>query len=194
VAEAAETVYLATIDQHAATLGFHYRAAELWDRALPYLREAGVRDLAAGAQREAAACLEQAIDCLERVPDAASRKAEGIDLRIELRHALVLLGEFERMGLHLATAERLAVESGDRARQGRILAFLANYFLNIGELERGRDAVSRAQAMAGELGDETLAATVRMFTGMLAHQAGRFREGAEIYRQFLRAANEGIVR
>src|SRR5206468_12123096 len=36
IAEAAEILYAADLDAHAATLGSHYHAAELWDRALPY--------------------------------------------------------------------------------------------------------------------------------------------------------------
>jgi tetratricopeptide (TPR) repeat protein len=194
VAEAAERLYAADLDEHAAMLGRHFHAAEAWDRAVPYLRRAGIRALATGAQREAAACLEQAIDDVERLPDTAERKMQAIDLRIELRHALVPLNATDKIGVHLGIAEQLAEELGDRPRLGRVLALLANCHFNLADYPRARDACVRAVDIARALDDGALEATTRMFLGMLSHQVGDYVAGAEIYRRFLRDANEGVVR
>ncbi|MBM4440090.1 MAG: AAA family ATPase [Candidatus Rokubacteria bacterium] len=194
VAEAAEALYAGELDAHAGTLAHHYRAAELWDRALPHLRRAGQRALATGAQREAATTFEHAVDALERLPVTPERLADAVDLRVDLRHALIPLGDFDAIARHLDVAAQLAARLGDRARVGRVLAMRANCHFNRAEYTEGRAAGDQAAAIARELGDRALTATIAMFQGMLAHQTGDWTTGAAIYRGFLDAANEGVVR
>jgi tetratricopeptide (TPR) repeat protein len=193
VADAAAALYATDLDAHAPSLALHYRAAEAWERALPYLRKAGVQALAAGAQREAAVWFEQAIEALERLPASPERHAAAIDVRIDLRHALIPLGALDRIAAHLEVAERLATALGDRARLGRVLALVANCHFNRADYAPGREACAQAETIARELDDATLEATLVMFRGMLCHQTGDFAAGAEHYRRFLRDANEGVV-
>ena len=193
IAEAAEALYATDLSAHAATLGFHYHAAALWERALPFLRTAGRHALAAGAQREAVARFEQAIQALEHLPATPEHKAEGIDLRIDLRHALIQLDAFAAIKTHLIAAERIARELGDRGRLGRVLALLANCHFNHADYALGRELCAQAELIATELGDHALEATVVMFMGMVCHQTGDHVAGAEYYRRFLRNANEGVV-
>src|SRR5439155_6195301 len=126
--------------------------------------------------------------------ETADRKTAAIDLRIELRHALVPLGDFAKIGAHLVVAERLARALEDRPRLGRVLAFLGNVHLSRAEYAGARETYAEAQAIARELRDPALEATLLMFLGILCHQTGDFVTGAEHYRRFLRDANEGIVR
>jgi tetratricopeptide (TPR) repeat protein len=193
IAEAAEALYAADLTAHAATLGFHYHAAELWERALPFLRRAGRHALAAGAQREAVVRFEQAIQALEHLPATPEHKTEAIDLRIDLRHALIQLDAFAAIKTHLVAGERIARELGDRARLGRVLALLANCHFNHADYALGRELCAQAELIARELDDRALEATVVMFLGMVCHQTGDHLTGAEYYRRFLRNANEGVV-
>ena len=193
IANAAETLYAGDLDAHAATLGSHCLAAELWDRALPYLRRAGRQALATGSHREAAARFEQAVNALSHLPTSPDLVAEAIDLRIDLRHALIAADAFEPISKHLIAAERDARALGDRARLGRVLALRANCHFNFAEYGPGREACAQAEVIARELGDRTVSATVRMYLGMFCHQSGDHATGAEHYRRFLREANEGVV-
>jgi tetratricopeptide (TPR) repeat protein len=152
-----------------------------------------VQALAAGAQREAAVRFAQAIEALERLPASPERKAEAIDLRIDLRHALIPLGAYDTIAAHLTVAQGIATEIGDRARLGRVLALLANCHFHRSEYAQGREMCAQAQLIARELGDAALEATVVMFLGMLCHQTGDYAAGAAHYRRFLREANEGVV-
>ena len=49
-------------------------------------------------------------------------------MRLELRNALLPLGDFQAIWVHLHAAEELASAIGDDRRLGWILAYLTNYF------------------------------------------------------------------
>ena len=63
-----------------------------------YLRQAGLRAMARAANREAIAHLEQALAALAISPRARETTELTIDIRIDLRNALLPLGDRTRMG------------------------------------------------------------------------------------------------
>ncbi len=73
VAEAIEGVYPGDRERNALALGLHYREAEVWDRAVAYLGQAGVPARLRAANREAVACLESALAALEHLPDGPAK-------------------------------------------------------------------------------------------------------------------------
>ena len=62
-----------------------------------YLRQAGAKALARSANREAVAHFEQALTALRHLPETRETLEQAIDLRFDLRNALLPLGEFERI-------------------------------------------------------------------------------------------------
>lgn len=194
VAEAAEALYADDLEPHAAALGFHFRAAEEWGRAAEYLRRAGVLAFARGGHREAAASFEQAIAALDRLPGTDDTRLRGIDLRFDLRHALLPLAEFEKVGSHLHDAERLATEMNDRARLGRVTAFLGNYYWWMSEHERAGEYCRRALAIARETDDVALQASAAMYLGLVHYTIGELTEGAAVFRAILAASRDGVAR
>ena len=78
-------MHASELDPHASTLGRHFRAAGVWDKAVTYLRRAGVLALARWAYREAMACFEEALDALAHLPQTRETLEQAIDLRLELR-------------------------------------------------------------------------------------------------------------
>jgi predicted ATPase len=58
VAKALEAVYARNLEQHRATVAEHYRAGEVWDKALAHSRLAGARAMQPSAYGEAVACFE----------------------------------------------------------------------------------------------------------------------------------------
>src|SRR5262249_37804275 len=67
---------------------------ELWEAAVEYARQAGVRALGRSAHREASTAYEQALRALEHLPETRENTEQAIDLRFALRTALLPLGEF----------------------------------------------------------------------------------------------------
>jgi DNA-binding SARP family transcriptional activator len=193
VAEAIEAIHGDDLPSQAAALGYHYQAAEVWDRAVDSLRRAGTLAFARGAHRESAASLEQAIAALDRLPDTEERRRLGIDLRVDVRHALLPLSEIDRAAAHLHVAERLARELDDRARLGRVTVFLGNYYWWIGEPARGVEHCRRALGLAREVGDVALATSAAMYLGLTYFTLGQFVEAARLLRSIIAAAGEGVA-
>ena len=110
--------------EQAERLAHHAVRGELWAKAVAYLRQAGLRAMAGGANRQAIPHLEQALGALRRLPETRETTELTIDLHVDLRNALFALGELARMGEHLRAAEGLARTLGDPHRLGRIATFM----------------------------------------------------------------------
>jgi predicted ATPase len=93
VVAALERLHADRLVEHVERLAHHARQGEVWDKAVRYLRQAGVKVFLRSANREAATCFEQALDALRRLPERPAAIAESLDIRFDLRNALLLLGE-----------------------------------------------------------------------------------------------------
>jgi hypothetical protein len=113
------------IAEQAERLAHHALRGGLWEKAVGYLRQAGFRAMARGANREAVAHLEQALEALSHLPVTQERTELAIDIRIDMRSALNPLGDWTRMGELLQEAEMLARSLSDQRRLGRIATFMA---------------------------------------------------------------------
>ena len=92
IVEAIERVYPDRLGEHVERLAHHARQGELWARAADYLRQAGVKAFARSANREAVAWFEQALPVVDRLPDDPATQTRAVDLHLDLRNALTLLG------------------------------------------------------------------------------------------------------
>jgi predicted ATPase len=118
VVEAIERLDADRLPEHAELLAHHALRGEVWDKAVAHARQAGARHLERSAYRAALAAFEQALAALERLPPSRAVIEQGIDLRFDLRNALLPLAGHDRCVTILQEAEHLAVELGDRRRLG----------------------------------------------------------------------------
>jgi len=128
VAAAIERLHADRLVEYVERLAHHARQGEVWDKAVRYLRQAGAKVFLRSANREAALYFEQALEGLRRLPEHPDAIAESLDLRFDLRNALLLLGERGRMGALLDEAEALAEAAGDQCRLGRALNYRVVHF------------------------------------------------------------------
>ena len=91
----AQGAYPDRLTEHVERLAHHAVRGEVWERAVTYLRQAGVKACARSANREAVSCFEQALTALGHLPETRETREEAVDLRCDLRTALLSLGEFE---------------------------------------------------------------------------------------------------
>src|SRR6185312_6397012 len=107
VVRALEGVYAERLVEVAERLAYHALRGDLWEEALLYARQAGVKAAARSAHREAAASFGQALLALRHLPETSERLQQAIDIRLEIRSALYPLGEFELIVARLREAETI---------------------------------------------------------------------------------------
>src|SRR5262244_1648489 len=126
ITEAIERLSPERVAEQAERLAHHALRGELWNKAVAYLRQAGLRAMARAANSEASVHLEQALRALGRLPESRETTELTIDIRIDLRNALLPLGDWARMGDLLREAEGLARTLGDQRRLARIAPFMSS--------------------------------------------------------------------
>ncbi len=156
---------------------------EVWDKALIYCRQAGVRAEARSAHREAVAFFEQALAALAQLPEHRDTLEQAIDLRFDLHNSLHPLGEQARLFDHLHAAEALAERLGDDRRLGRIAGYLGIYFSAMGEYDRAIAAGQRALVLATTSGAFDVQVVAQTVLGQVYCSGGDFRPGLDVARR-----------
>jgi class 3 adenylate cyclase/tetratricopeptide (TPR) repeat protein len=176
IAEALEGLAGERVAERVEQLAHHALRGEVWDKALPYCRQAGEKALDRSAHREAAGYFEQALSTLQHVPEQRDTREQAIDLRLALRSALVSSGgSSERVLSYLHEAETLAEALDDPRRLGRVLIFLAHFFNLSGTHDQATIATQRALALAVGSEDSVLQALANHHLALTYFQQGDYR-------------------
>jgi tetratricopeptide (TPR) repeat protein len=181
IAEAMERLAPERIPEQAERLAHHALRGELWEKAVAYLRQAGLRGLARGANREAVAHLEQALGALRHLPETRETTELTIDLHIDLRNAVIPLAEWARAGEHLHAAEGLARTLGDPRRLARIATFMVSQCRLAGDYDGAVRFGHEALTMARTLGDRSIEVVATTFLGWTHAVRGEFREATTLF-------------
>jgi DNA-binding NtrC family response regulator/tetratricopeptide (TPR) repeat protein len=153
IVDAIETLHRERLGEQIERLAHHALRGEVREKAVPYLRQAGGKAAARSALPEARGWFEQALGVLEALPESASTLEQGFEIRLELRSALVVLGDVRQALKRLREAEALAEKLNDDRRRGRVCAFMTNTHSMLGELDEALASGTRTLAIAWSLGD-----------------------------------------
>ena len=187
IVTATETSYPTRRAELVERLAFHSLKGEVWEKAVRYCREAGAKAFGRSAHRTAVSYFDQAVDALRHLPQTPETTERSIDVRLDLRYALMPLGEFRRVFECLSEAGELAESVNDQRRLGRVAAFLTNYFHLMGDHERAVEYGRRASDIAGALHDLPMGTVANANLGLLHYSSGAYREAAEAARRNVRA-------
>jgi DNA-binding SARP family transcriptional activator/tetratricopeptide (TPR) repeat protein len=193
VAESLETHHAGRLDDELAAIGSHYLAGEAWERAVQFLRRAGERAFAHGAQREAAACFARALDALRALPEDRAVQEQSVDLLLSLRHALLPLGEADRIREILGRAAELAERLGDRRRQAHVAVYRASYHWYVGDHARAYELAAGSLQTGTELGDASLRASATYTMAVTLEARGAYREAVRLLRPLVAAVVGGLT-
>ncbi len=193
VAAAIERLYADRLVEHVERLAHHARQGEVWDKTVRYLRQAGAKVFLRSANREAATCFEQALDALRRLPEHPDAIAEALDIRLDLRTALVPLAESGRIGTLLDEAEALAEAVGDQRRLGRALNYKATQFTMAGDFGAAIQAGLRALAIGESTADIPLQVVANGYLGAAYRARGEYREAVRHCEAALALIPEGLA-
>jgi len=153
IVDALETLHRDRPSEQIERLAHHALRGELREKAVDYLRQAGLKAAARSALPDARGWFEQALGVLAALPESPSTLEQGFEIRLELRPVLSLLGDVRRVLERLREAEVLAERLNDDRRRGRVCAFVTNAHYQLGELDEALVTGTRGLEIAGRLGD-----------------------------------------
>ncbi len=169
-------------------LADHAYNGQLWREAVVYCRAAGQRAASRSAPREAAGHLRRALSALDHLAQlepGAVAPADAIDIRLELRTALVQLLELSAAQSLVREAHALARELGDRKRLARVVALLAVHDY-LQRTPASAAALARESiAIAEPLDDASLLVAPNICLAQACYGLGRYRETVAILERLL---------
>jgi tetratricopeptide (TPR) repeat protein len=175
VAAAIERLHAGRLAEQVERLSHHTVRAELWGKAVGYLRQAGDKALGRSANREAADWFTQALDALEHLPNESDTLRLGVDLRLDLRGALYALGDFEPMLERLREAEEVAKKLEDPRRLAWVSMYIGEHWRQKGNFALALELVERALALGETLGDPAVRLAAHQYLGLACHAVGDYR-------------------
>ena len=175
ILEAIERLYGDRLAEQVELLAHHAFHGELWEKALTYLRQAGVKAADRSAHCEAVSYFDRALDALKHLPESRDTIELGIDIRIDMRSSLQPLGEQAKVLERMREAEVLATSIDDQRRRGQISAYLSGYFVQAGE--DPTQAIEKAELafmIASAIGDFNLQVQANHFLGTSHRMIGDY--------------------
>jgi class 3 adenylate cyclase/tetratricopeptide (TPR) repeat protein len=151
--ETIEQLYSGRLAEHIERLAHHALQGELREKAVYYLRQAGLKAAARSALPEARIWFEHALWTLERLPERRSTLKQAFEIRLELRPVLVQLGDFRQVLDRLREAEPLAERLNDDRGRSRVCAFMTSSQSMLGELDEALATGRRAIEIGRRLED-----------------------------------------
>ena len=167
------------VGDHVERLAHHALRGEVWDKAVAYCRQAGVKATERSAYQEAVAYLEQALAALRHLPDDRATLAQAIDLRLHLRPVLTPLGRVQQALDLLREAEAYAEDLHDQRRLGQVVFSMVGCWWLLGTPERAVEYGERACALAAALGDVVLQMRATLPLGQAYATMGDYRRAAD---------------
>jgi len=144
--------------------------------------------MARAANLEAVVFFERALDALANLPDRHEKLEQAVDLRLELRNALFLSGEFDRLHRCLREAESFAETLGDPEKLGRVLNFLITYYGLIGEHDHAIVSGKRALVLNKE--NRQLSTVTQYYMGQAYHFTGQYYQSMDMLNHALTSVSD----
>jgi class 3 adenylate cyclase/tetratricopeptide (TPR) repeat protein len=183
IVQAMETLHPERLAAQVERRAHHAFMGEVWDKAVTYQRQAGAKAFSQAANRDAVECFERALLALAHLPEGRGRLERAIDVRFELRNALLALGEFQRILTCLREAESLAEALEDQHRLGRVFSYMIVHFSRMGDYDRAVEAGQRALAIGQAIGDFALGLVANQYLGTSYYYLAEYRRAIELLRR-----------
>jgi class 3 adenylate cyclase/tetratricopeptide (TPR) repeat protein len=178
---------------HLEKLAHHAFYGELWDKAVSFQGQAGTKALACSANREAVGFFDKALDSLCHLPKTRKTLENAIDLRLDLRNALFLLGEFGRIHNCLSEAHSIAEDLKDSYRLRRVWNLQLSYFSLTGEPHRVIELGERALALKIDTVDPGADIVTKNYMGIAYHITGSYFRAIDLLKHTIATVDkEGI--
>jgi tetratricopeptide (TPR) repeat protein len=135
---------------------------------------------------EALSWYEQASNALKHLPESRQKLEQDIDLHLDSRNALFLLGDLPRIAEHLHAAESLVETLGDRIRMVRVFNFLNSYYGLTGDPELAIRFGQRAVALISENDGPQLTVMTDYYLGAAYNKLGQYSDAINVLKRAIR--------
>jgi class 3 adenylate cyclase/tetratricopeptide (TPR) repeat protein len=194
IVDAYETLYPDRSSEHAERLAYHAFNGEVWDKAVGYSREAGQKAAGHSAYKEAVTYFRQALVALANLPPSRELKEQAIDLRVDLRNALLPIGGHGEVIDYLDEAETLAEALEDQRRLGLVTAYKSFYWWWRGDHEAADQAGDRALGIAKQIEDRAIEVLTNFYRGHAYHDLGNYAQATKHLRKNLEILQGDLAR
>ena len=174
IVEAIEVLYGDRLNEQAERLAHHALQAEVWEKALRYLRQAANKAATRWAFRESSRYLEGALEVVKRLPERADLAEQEIAIGLDLRGALVPQAKHQRIFEILSEVIPLAEKIGDRRCLALSNGYMAHIGLELFNQTMAHECGHRALKLAEEIRDVGLKASAEHFIVSVYHTIGDY--------------------
>jgi tetratricopeptide (TPR) repeat protein len=193
IVAAIERLYQDRVADQVERLAHHALRGEVWDKAVTYCRQAGVKATERSAYQEAVAYLEQALEALRHLPEGRDTHEQAIDIRLHLQPVLFPLGGLQRTLDLLREAEVSAEHLHDQRRLVQVLFLMVACWWLLGVPERAVEYGERACAIAAALEDSVLQMRSTDSLGQAYVTVGHYRRAADCLRRVMEALQGDLL-
>jgi len=162
------------------TLAHHAFYGELWEKAVLYLKAAGAKAASRSSFRHAVLWYEQALDALGHLPAGLNTLRDAVDIRVNIRNALFVLGDFSKGIQHLEEAREAAVALKDEARLGTIYNLMTAHWNLAGNSERAIASAQEALNHTRAPAHIDLNIVAHYFLGVAHHNLGQYEDAVAV--------------
>ena len=153
IVDVIETLHRDRLGEHIERLAHHAQRGDLGEKAVHYLRQAGLKAAARSALGDAEFAFERALAVLDKLPETRTRLEAACDIRFELGAVLGPLGKIGRMLELLGEAKQSAETLNDELRLGHAWSFMMRIHAQRMDLDDALVAGTRALEIADRCGN-----------------------------------------
>jgi class 3 adenylate cyclase/tetratricopeptide (TPR) repeat protein/ABC-type transport system involved in cytochrome c biogenesis ATPase subunit len=163
----------------------HFTQAGLLDAAIEYWLKAGTKAYSLYANEDAVRFFERASTLLQKLPETRHNLERAVDIRFQLRNALLPLGETDRILRSLDELDPILSRLGDKLRSAQYAAYRCNHHFLIGEQHRAIEFAETAIRLAREHGDRGVLGESLYRLGQSYNALGEYRQAIMLLEQSL---------
>src|SRR5215467_13175194 len=163
----------------------HFTEAGLVDAAIEYWLKAGAKAFSLYANEDAVRFFERALTLLKKLPETRDNLERAVDIRFQLRNALLPLGKTDRILRSLDELDPILARLGDKQRSAQYAAFRCNRHFLIGQQRRAIEFGETGVRLARECGDRVVLGQSLFRLAQSYHALGEYRRAISLLEQGL---------
>ncbi len=186
IGKALEQIYRERLEELSEILAYHALKGEDWERAYRYSRQAGLKAFCHSAYEEAQGYFEDALVALKKLPREKARIEEEIDLRFNMRSALLPVGRNDEWGEWVRGAESLAREIDDDARLSNVFTYLSSLHWIHDQTGEAIQLGKKALTLAERTGDFSSQVATMLHLGIYYFTSGDYLKQVDFHQELRR--------